>query len=72
MINLPLREGVDEGLVSTAEAATLELELRYLSFLTDDDAVERVGIFYCADLLGIQLTKRPYLVPWRSSSQNSF
>ena len=51
MINLQLREAVDDpnvpGLVSTAEAATIQLEFRYLSFLTDNDtywdAVERVG-----------------------------
>ena len=38
MINLHLREGVDDpnapGLVSTVEATTLQLEFRYLSFLT--------------------------------------
>ncbi|KAI0313215.1 glycoside hydrolase [Amylostereum chailletii] len=41
MVNLGRREGVsdrdNQGLVSTAEAATLQLELKYLSFLTDDD-----------------------------------
>ncbi|KDR68814.1 hypothetical protein GALMADRAFT_256675 [Galerina marginata CBS 339.88] len=41
MINLKQRKGVDDpnyaGLVSTAEASTLQLELKYLSFLTDDD-----------------------------------
>lgn len=41
MINLGLRKGVDDpnhaGLVSTAEAATLQLELRYLSHLTDNE-----------------------------------
>ncbi|KAH9487353.1 Mannosyl-oligosaccharide 1,2-alpha-mannosidase [Psilocybe cubensis] len=41
MVNLKLRKGVDDPnypyLVSTAEASTLQLELRYLSFLTDDD-----------------------------------
>jgi mannosyl-oligosaccharide alpha-1,2-mannosidase len=41
MVNLGLRKGVDEpdspGIVSTAEAATLQLELRYLSFLTEND-----------------------------------
>ena len=54
MVNLRLREGVDDpdtpNLVSTAEAATIQLEFRYLSFLTDNDnywdAVERVG-FNC-------------------------
>ena len=52
MVNLHLRKGVDDpdnpGLVSTAEAATLQLEFRYLSFLTDNDryweAVELVRI----------------------------
>ena len=52
MVNLQLREGVDDpnmpGIVSTAEAATLQLEFRYLSFLTDNDsywdAVEKVDI----------------------------
>ncbi|KIM38981.1 glycoside hydrolase family 47 protein [Hebeloma cylindrosporum] len=41
MVNLAKREGVDDpnyaGLVSTAEASTLQLELKYLSFLTDND-----------------------------------
>ncbi|KAF9555845.1 glycoside hydrolase family 47 protein [Agrocybe pediades] len=41
MINLQKREKVDDphvpGLVSTAEATTLQLELKYLSYLTDDD-----------------------------------
>ena len=41
MVNLHLRKGVDDpdnpGLVSTAEAATIQLEFRYLSFLTDND-----------------------------------
>jgi hypothetical protein len=41
MVNLALRKGVpDEAfptLVSTAEAATLQLEFRYLSFLTGND-----------------------------------
>lgn len=52
LINLHLRKGADEpdvpGIVSTAEAATIQLEFRYLSFLTDNDsyweAVEWVGI----------------------------
>ncbi|TFY73677.1 hypothetical protein EWM64_g10336 [Hericium alpestre] len=41
MVNLAKREGVsdrdNQGLVSTAEAATLQLEFRYLSYLTDED-----------------------------------
>ena len=41
MVNLGLREGVDDPdnphVVSTAEAATLQLEFRYLSFLTDNE-----------------------------------
>ena len=41
MVNLHLRKGIDDpytpGLVSTAEAATLQLEFRYLSFLTEND-----------------------------------
>ncbi|KAF8972460.1 glycoside hydrolase family 47 protein [Flammula alnicola] len=41
MINLKQRKGVDDpsypGLISTAEASTLQLELRYLSYLTDND-----------------------------------
>ncbi|EIW87221.1 glycoside hydrolase family 47 protein [Coniophora puteana RWD-64-598 SS2] len=40
-INLAQRKGVEDrdnrGLVSTAEAATLQLEFRYLSHLTDED-----------------------------------
>ncbi|KAF9007862.1 glycoside hydrolase family 47 protein [Cyathus striatus] len=43
MVNLAKREGVDhpdvQGLVSTAEAATLQLELRDLAWLQDDDDV---------------------------------
>ncbi|KAH9947075.1 glycoside hydrolase [Amylocystis lapponica] len=41
MINLAKREGVSDkdnnGLVSTAEVSTLQLELKYLSMLTDDE-----------------------------------
>ncbi|KAG2153531.1 glycoside hydrolase family 47 protein [Suillus bovinus] len=40
-INLALREGAPDrdngGYVSTAEAATLQLEFRYLAYLTDED-----------------------------------
>ena len=40
-INLKEREGMDDpgnpGLISTAEASTLQLELKYLSFLTNND-----------------------------------
>ena len=61
MVNLHLRKGVDDpdnpGLVSTAEAATIQLEFRYLSFLTDNDryweAVELVRIslmYYLSEL----------------------
>ncbi|KAI1790982.1 glycoside hydrolase [Ganoderma leucocontextum] len=50
MINLDQRKGVmsedNKNLVSTAEVATLQLEFRYLSYLTDNDvywdAAERV------------------------------
>jgi mannosyl-oligosaccharide alpha-1,2-mannosidase len=50
-INLAHRTGVPDrdtpGLASTAEAATLQLEFRYLSFLTGKDVywqkVEKVG-----------------------------
>lgn len=61
MVNLELREGVDNpdtpGIVSTAEAATIQLEFRYLSFLTDNDsywdAVEnvRISTVYPSDLI---------------------
>lgn len=41
LINLALREGVPDrdtgGLISTAEASTLQLEFRYLAYLTDED-----------------------------------
>ena len=51
-INLGLRKGVYDpdypGLVSTAEVSTIQLEFRYLSYLTDDDIywekVERVRV----------------------------
>jgi len=52
MVNLKQRKGVwstdHRGLVSTAEASTLQLEFRYLSELTDDDIywekAEKVGL----------------------------
>lgn len=52
MVNLHHRKGIDDpnvqGIVSTAEAATIQLEFRYLSILTDNDsyweAAEWVGI----------------------------
>ena len=60
MVNLHLRKGVDDtdnpGFVSTAEAATIQLEFRYLSFLTDNDryweAVElvRISLMYLSEL----------------------
>ena len=41
MVNLQKRQGVSDkdnhGLVSTAEASTIQLEFRYLSELTDED-----------------------------------
>jgi len=41
MVNLQKRQGVPDesnpGLVSTAEASTIQLEFRYLSELTDKD-----------------------------------
>ncbi|OAX39217.1 glycoside hydrolase [Rhizopogon vinicolor AM-OR11-026] len=41
LVNLALREGVPDrdnyGYVSTAEIATLQLEFRYLAYLTDED-----------------------------------
>ena len=51
-VNLARREGVPNAdspqLVSTAEVSTLQLEFRYLSFLTENDAywdaAERVGL----------------------------
>ena len=53
LINLGQRKGVaapdNQGMVRTAEVATLQLEFRYLSFLTENDAywdvVERVSFF---------------------------
>jgi len=53
-INLADKEGMPDkenrGMSSTAEAATLQLEFKYLSYLTDDyvywKAVERVERFY--------------------------
>lgn len=41
MINLAQRQGISDkgnnGLVSTAEISTLQLEFKYLSYLTDND-----------------------------------
>lgn len=53
MVNLEKREAVDDphvpGLVSTAEATTIQLELKYLSYLTDDDTywdkAEQVSLY---------------------------
>lgn len=62
-INLHTREGVPDrdnhGLVSLAEAATLQLELKYLSHLTDDPIywrkAERVSVgFY--NIVGMRST----------------
>lgn len=55
MVNLGQRKGVPNGdhngLSSTAEAGTLQLEFKYLSYLTDDDtywkAVEKVVLSRC-------------------------
>lgn len=52
MVNLGQRKGVPDrdnnGLSSTAEVGTLQLEFKYLSYLTDDDtywkAVEKVSL----------------------------
>lgn len=52
MANLALRKGVEDphssNLISTAEAATLQLEFRYLAYLTDNEEywekVEGVGL----------------------------
>ena len=45
MINLAKREGIsdkdNQGLVSTAEASTLQLEFRYLSELTENETYWR-------------------------------
>lgn len=42
LVNLALREGVSDGdnygYVSTAEVSTLQLEFRYLAYLTDEDS----------------------------------
>jgi len=52
MINLAKYEGVDDphvpGLVSTSEVSTLQLEFRYLSYLTENaeywDKAEKVSV----------------------------
>jgi endoplasmic reticulum Man9GlcNAc2 1,2-alpha-mannosidase len=42
LVNLALREGVPDGdnngFVSTSEVSTIQLEFRYLAYLTDEDA----------------------------------
>lgn len=56
MVNLAKREGVSDvdnrGFISTAEAATLQLEFKYLSLLTDEEIywekAEKVGYFLLA------------------------
>jgi hypothetical protein len=57
-INLGLRKGVYDsdypGLVSTAEVSTIQLEFRYLAYLTDEDIywekVEHVRIIQIVTL----------------------
>ena len=55
MVNLPLQKGVDDpntpGLVSTAEAATIQLEFHYLSFLTDNDRYWEAAELVCFSLM---------------------
>jgi hypothetical protein len=55
MVNLHLRKGVDDpdspGIVSTAEAATIQLEFRYLSFLTDNDRYWEAVEWVCITLM---------------------
>ena len=60
MVNLGLRQGVDApdspGIVSTAEAATLQLELRYLSFLTENDEYwDRAEKVFSFGVLGVRV-----------------
>jgi endoplasmic reticulum Man9GlcNAc2 1,2-alpha-mannosidase len=47
MVNLGQRKGIPDrdnnGLSSTAEAGTLQLEFKYLSYLTDDDTYWRAA-----------------------------
>jgi Glycosyl hydrolase family 47 len=65
MVNLGLRQGTDAsdspGIVSTAEAATLQLELRYLSFLTENDEywdrAENVCMFVVVEAMLLMTSK---------------
>ena len=76
MVNLHHRKGVDDpdnpGLVSTAEAATIQLEFRYLSFLTDNDryweAAEMVRILLCI----YQNLVKPCTRLWESSKLQGY
>lgn len=56
-VNLQRQEGVPDrdnnGLVSTAEAATLQLEFRYLSYLTGEDTYWEKAEEVCRRLFGM-------------------
>jgi hypothetical protein len=75
MVNLAQRKGIpDEALpmlVSTAEAATLQLEFRYLSFLTGKDdyweKVERVRWF----ALTRNYTRQPFATGYGSDQSSA-
>ena len=73
MVNLHLRKGVDDpdapGFVSTAEAATIQLEFRYLSFLTDNDRYWEAVEWVCISFLCIYLNL-VYLVLGYESHQS--
>jgi len=60
MVNLGLRQGFDapdsHGIVSTAEAATLQLELRYLSFLTENEEYWDRAENVCSCLLSCSIS----------------
>jgi hypothetical protein len=66
MINLAQRKGVEDpmspNVLSTAEAATLQLEFRYLAFLTDNEEywekVEGVSLV-CGYVRVVVLTGTP-------------
>ena len=64
MVNLHLRKGIDDpdnpGLVSTAEAATIQLEFRYLSFLTDNDQYWEAVELVCISLFYLYLVNPLY------------
>ncbi|KAG1742756.1 glycoside hydrolase family 47 protein, partial [Suillus paluster] len=71
LINLALREGAPDrdnnGYISTAEASTLQLEFRYLAYLTEEDAYWEKAEHVSTLLRVLHQTLRPKMGRYRTS-----